>query len=184
MPAEHGGSGDYDPVWMPDGTSLMVPNGSRLELPLDGGPPRPLPWDRAAFSPDGSHVVYGTRRSLMVARSDGSNTREVFEEWGGDPTWSPTGDRIAFTTSGPGRARWSAELRVLDVATGSVTQLIEGERGAALSVIGFSPEGDRILFSSADYRGAGEFSLWSIGVDGSDARLVVAGTSQGDWFSR
>ena len=180
MPAEHGGSGDWDPVWMPDGTSLMVPNGSRIELPLDGGTPRPLPWDRAAFSPDGSHVVYSTRRSLMVARSDGSQPREVFGDWGGDPTWSPTGDRIALTTSGRGR---TDELRVLDVATGSVTQLIEGERGAALSVIGFSPEGDRILFSSADYRGAGEFSLWSIGVDGSDARLVVAGTTQGDWLS-
>jgi hypothetical protein len=69
------------------------------------------------------------------------------------------------------------------VATGSVTLLTEGERGSRLWVIGFSPQGDRILFSRTEDRGAGESSLWSVGVDGSDARLLVAGTSQGDWLS-
>jgi hypothetical protein len=48
----------------------------------------------------------------------------------------------------------------------------------------FSPDGDRILFSREENLGRGEGSLWSIGVDGSDARLVVARTSQGDWLSR
>lgn len=48
-------------------------------------------------------------------------------------------------------------------------------------IIGFSPQGDLILFRRDD-RG-NESSLWSIGVDGSDARLVVAGTWQGEWFS-
>ena len=147
MPAEHGGSGDWDPVWMPDGTSLMVPNGSRIELPLDGGAPRPLsfPGYASAFSPDGSHVVYGTRRTLMVARSDGSDPREVFGDWGGDPTWSPTGDRIAFTARDRGPSYMT--LQVLDVETGTVRMLTEGERGDYLSVIGFSPQADRILFS-------------------------------------
>jgi Tol biopolymer transport system component len=30
--------GDYDPVWLPDGASLMVPYG--VEIPLDGSTPR------------------------------------------------------------------------------------------------------------------------------------------------
>jgi hypothetical protein len=77
------------------------------------------------------------------------------------------------------------ELRVLDVATGSVTLLTEAERGSFLWVIGFSPEGDRILFSkTGSTEEAGDGSLWSIGVDGSDARLLVAGTGWGDWLSR
>jgi Tol biopolymer transport system component len=183
MPAEHGGSGDHDPVWMPDGTSLMVPNGSRIELPLDGGAPRPLPWDQAAYSPDGSQVAYMDRRSLTVARPDGSEPREVFGDWVSDPTWSPTGDRIAFSTSGRGPARWSSELRVLDVATDSVTLLTEGEPGTTLRVMGFLPQGDRILFSKTEDRGRGEASLWSIGVDGSDERRLVAGTMYGDWLA-
>jgi Tol biopolymer transport system component len=165
---------------MPDGTSLMVPNGSRIELPLDGGAPRPLRWDRAAYSPDGSQVVYTDHVSLMVARSDGSGSREVFGGGAWNAAWSPNGERIAFTTSGD--VRRIDELQVVDVATGSATTLTEGERGTTLFVIGFSPQGGRILFSRTD-DGTGEGSLWSIGVDGSDARLVVAGTWQGEWFS-
>jgi Tol biopolymer transport system component len=182
IPPGAGGSGDHDPVWMPDGTSLMVPNGSRLELPLDGGAPRPLPWDRAAYSSDGSQVAYVDRRSLMVARSDGSGSREVFGGRAWDPRWSPTGDRIAFTEYGAGR-RSPDELQLLDVTSGSVTRLAESEPGWTLRIIGFSPRGDRILFSKTD-DGTGEGSLWSVGVDGSDARLLVSGTPQGDWLSR
>ena len=178
-----GKSGDNDPVWMPAGTSLMLP---RVEVPLDGGTPRPVPLPARAgsiiYSPDGSYVAYLHHRSLTVARSDGSEPREVFGDWVGDPTWSPTGDRIAFTTDGLGDPSVPG-LRVLDLATGSVTLLTEGERGTFLSVLGFSPQGDRILFSTAEDDQSYERSLWSIGVDGSDARLLVAGTIRGAGLS-
>jgi len=182
MPPGWEPSGDHDPMWMPDGTSLRVAD---VEVPLDGGTPRQLTWDPEDYSPDGSHVAYVDHRSLIVARSDGSEPREVFGGFVWNPTWSPTGERIAFITHGDGN-QYFAELRVLDVATGSVTLLTEAERGSWLgvSVIGFSPQGDRILFSRTERRGSGEGSLWSIGVDGSDARLVVAGTIQGEWLSR
>ena len=49
----------------------------------------------------------------------------------------------------------------------------------ALYVISYSPEGDRILFSRIDASGAR--SLWTVRVDGSDARSVVTGTDFGDW---
>jgi Tol biopolymer transport system component len=188
--------GDHDPVWLPDGASLMVPYG--VEIPLDGSTPRKLPWadaheGEATYSPDGSRVAYTTRTpleglvllrgqhqggSFVVGAADGSHAQEVFGGFVWNPTWSPTGERIAFT-SGNG-----TELRVVDVATGAVTVLTEAERGTSLEVIGFSPQGDRILFSRTEDRGAGEGSLWSIGVDGSDARLVVAGTTWGWWLSR
>ena len=170
-------SGDHDPMWMPSGTSLVLTN---VEFPLDGGTPRQLPLPAPAvgrsiaYSPDGSLVAYGTRRSLTVARSDGSEPREVFGDGAFDPTWSPTGDRIAFSTD---------EVRVLDMATGSVTPLTDVERASILQVIGFSPEGDRILFSKSDADGGGS-SLWTVGVDGSDARLLVAETMHGEWLSR
>ena len=185
MPPGWEPQGDHDPAWMPGGTSLMVDD---VEVPLDGATPRQLPLPASAawttYSPDGSLVAYGTPGSLTVARSDGSEPREVFGDWGGGLAWSATGDRIAFTTHLRSPAFSSAELRVLDVATGSVTLLTEVGRGSWLEVIGFSPKGDRIRFSRTEDPTAGESSLWSIGVDGSGARLVVAGTMDGEWLSR
>ena len=72
---------------------------------------------------------------------------------------------------------------MLDVATGEVTPLVGMDGSWDIGGIQFSARGDRILISRYE-RGADEYGLWSIGVDGSDARLVVAGTAQGDWLSR
>ena len=95
--------------------------------------------------------------------------------------WSPTGDRIAFD-AGPSLSPADA-IRIVDVATGSVT-LLAGVRGdATLHVIKFSPDGDRILFARMDLNSVGT-SLWSVGTDGSDARLLVTGTGWGDWQPR
>jgi Tol biopolymer transport system component len=172
-PGDHGG-GENDPMWMADGT-LSVGN---LVVPLDGSAPYK---DDFEPSPDGSLVAYGTRRALMIARPDGSDAREAYggRPWGPFP-WSPAGDLIAFTTSSGHKDYVTDELRVFDVATGTVTLLAEGDGGATYSVVGFSPEGDRVYFEKDADHGS---SLWSIGVDGSDPHLVVAGTSQGEWLS-
>jgi hypothetical protein len=81
----------------------------------------------------------------------------------------------------------NADERFLTVeasdGSGSVT-LLTLERTTSLGVLGFSPDGDRILFSKNEHpdRGGDAGELWSIGVDGSDAHLIVAGTTDGDWF--
>jgi Tol biopolymer transport system component len=182
--------GESDPVWSPDGRSLLL---GKFEIPLDGSTPRPLTWIRDgagwALSPDGSRVAYTSGKSLVVAAADGSAGVEVLGDGAtsGIPAlvnlvWSPTGDRIAFT-SGNG-----TELRVLDVATGTVTLLTETDGSDVLSVAAgggfdFSPEGDRILFSKTEDEGGGVSSLWSVNADGSDLRRLVAGTTVGDWLS-
>jgi Tol biopolymer transport system component len=186
--------GDYDPVWLPDGASLMVPYG--VEIPLDGSTPRKLPWadqheGEAWYRPDGSRVAYTTHTpleglvlhrgehqggSFVVAEADGSNPQEVFGARVWKAVWSPTGDRIAFTGNG-------TELRLVDVATGTVTLVAETDGSEILSVLDFSPEGDRILFSKTKDEGGGVSSLWSVNVDGSDLRRLVAGTASGDWLS-
>lgn len=171
--------GEHDPMWLPNGQALMFP-WSDVVVPIDGSTPyhlqlTDLPWGGlVTYSPDGSHVAYVTGRSLMVARSDGSESRRV-SRWAGSLTWSPTGDRIAFAQ---GR-----QLSLLNVTTGTVTLLAEVEKtppDSLLSVIDFSPEGDRILFSRSQDDGD---ALWSIDVDGSHLRRLVAGTSFGGWFS-
>jgi Tol biopolymer transport system component len=175
--------GDYDPVWSADGESLLVPNG--VEIPLDGRAPRKLPWANRAlawdvYSPDGSRVAYTTNRSLVVAAADGSPSQDVFGTFAAWSVWSPTGDRLAFVSNAfvP-----NGQLRVLDMATGTVTLLTEAEGSDRLGAIDFSPDGDRILFTRIEDKGSGESSLWSVNADGSDLRRLVAGTAWGDWLS-
>ena len=69
------------------------------------------------------------------------------------------------------------------MATGTVTLLTESEGSEWLSVIEFSPEGDRVLFSRTEDEGSGVSSLWSVNADGSDLRRLVTGTAGGDWLS-
>jgi Tol biopolymer transport system component len=181
-------AGIRNPVWSPDGRSLLL---DKFEIPLDGSTRRPLPWIRGgrgwSLSPDGSRVAYTYGKSLVVAAADGSAVVapadgsagiEVLAD-GASPNllWSPTGDRIAFTSQG------SRELRLVDVATGTVTLPIEPDGSAVLSVIEFSPDGDRILFSRTEEDGTGANSLWSVNADGSHLRRLVTGTDSGDWLS-
>jgi Tol biopolymer transport system component len=134
--------------------------------------PPGLPWKDWCF------FAANTRGgSFVVGAADGSHAQEVFGARVWKPVWSPTGDRIAFT-SGNG-----TELRVVDVATGTVTLLAEKDGSDILLVLDFSPEGDRILFSRAEDQGVGPISLWSVNADGSGLRRLVTGTAWGDWLS-
>jgi hypothetical protein len=175
--------GDYDPVWSRDGASLLVPHG--VEIPLDGRAPRKLPSDDprsrdATYSPDGSRVAYTTRGSLVVAAADGSHAREmVVARRLEDPVWSPSGDRIAFVYSET--AAFATELRIVDLATGTLTSLAGMDGSDWISVIEFSPKGDLILFSRTEDRSLGVSSLWSVHADGSHPRRLVSGTAWGDW---
>jgi Tol biopolymer transport system component len=198
MMAPPGPRAPSGPRWSPDGASLRVKGG--VVVPLDGSTPWKLPsgdlrslasLPQATYSPDGSRVAYTTSGSLVVAAADGSDPRHLVERWVRSPVWSPTGDRIAFTW-GARAAAWrgnATELRVLDVATGRMTVLVEAGgsvmlSGAASAPFEFSPEGDRILFSGTEVEdGTFAYSLWSVNVDGSNLRRLVAETDSGDWLS-
>ncbi len=189
-------SGDFDPVWSRDGMSLLVPHG--VLVPLDGRDPRQLPPDDprsldAKYSPDGSRVAYlealptgpsPNWGALVVASADGSGARELVCCLVGDFVWSPSGDQIAFVqqTSETDKGYTVAtELRVIDVASGTVTRLA-GMGGTDIILLNpqFAPDGDRILFLRADssYQ---ETSLWTVDADGSDLRRLVQGSDVGDW---
>lgn len=188
MPAGWVASADYDPVWSPDGASLLVPGG--VEVPVDGSAPRVLPEDDPrsqpmfAYSPNGAEIAYISTDGLGVAAADGSHARvlvpgaldEYYPIRPFSLVWSPTGDRIAFVQSTGESTEPATELAVLDVASGTVMSLADmgGDHG-----IEFSPEGDQILFTSrtaADVR-----SLWSVRADGSDLHQLVGSTGWGDW---
>lgn len=92
----------------PDGSSLLVTtfDGGHWGLssvPIPAGSPRQLLTgvliNSAAWSPDGSSVVYGTGDSyLYVIQSDGTGLRKLADVGGpsNSPSWSPDGRRIRF----------------------------------------------------------------------------------------
>ena len=198
VPPRFSAGGDYDPVWSPDGTSLLLPHGR--VIPVDGSTPRQLPADdprsqwNATYSPDGADVAYITKDGLAVAAADGSHARVLVPGCvkgyaGGPPglAWSPTGDRIAFafeTCEAAVQLRHTTTLSVVDVASGTVVSLADMSGVYdLLRSVKFSPKGDQILFARRAPERDGASSLWSVHADGSDPRLLVAGTSWGDWRS-
>jgi Tol biopolymer transport system component len=185
-------AGDDDPQWSPDGTSVVVESW-RCEMPIDGSTPqRLLHTDPRAnyewvYSPDGTRVAFVEvlDRSVVIAEADGTVLQVVGDDsadtWYDSLVWSPSGDRVLFSReslSGADFPQAASELRMVDIGTGQVTT-IAAEPG--IRPIRFSPEGDRILFSTGGDLGPTE--LWSIDTDGSHMRLLVRNPVHvaGDW---
>lgn len=196
LPVPVGGSlpGDFDPVWSPDGKSLVLPGG--VEIPVDGSTPRQLSSDdprsqwQFVYSPDGAHVAYVSDAGLVVAAADGSQARVLVprrpdppQGWWFGPAWSPTGDQIAFVSQKRGASADEgrvSELALVDVTSGTVVPLADlGSNASGGSMIEFSPEGDQVLFLRADAQHGS--SLWSVRTDGSEPHELVAGADWGDW---
>ena len=195
--------GDFDPVWSPDGMSVNV---AGCAVPVDGSTPGRVPATDprshlfSASSPDGTRVAYvdyPDSVSLVIAGADGTVLRVLagaptIDNGGGPgvayerPVLSATGDRVAFTWSpalydqASDPSSESYELRVIDVASGTVTTLATGSGNDHLDAIRFSPGGDQILFSRSDANYLGT-SLWTVHADGSDRQRLVTGTGWGDW---
>ena len=185
-------SGDTGPVWSPDGASLVVRQG--IDIPLNGGTPTQLPASDPRshwpfwLSPDGSRVAYldGPQGWLEVAAADGSGSRVLVRGRVDNAVWSPSGDQIAFDTQtsigltqiiGP-----SGEVGVVDVASGKLTTLIAVGAHDTGQVMGFSPDGTLVLFSSANAKNVS--SLWAVRTDGSRPMHLVSGTGGGGWQPR
>ena len=127
---------DYDPVWAPDGGSIVFtsdregsadlfrvkPDGTGLERLTDS----PAYDDQAAFSPDGKQLVFVTTRNggtadLWTMDLQTKRAKALTSGPGGDfrPSWSPDGKWIAFSsdrgsTMPMGRGRWE-HLQLADI---------------------------------------------------------------------
>jgi TolB protein len=101
-----------------------------------------------AWSPDGTQVVFASRRSqnwdLFLMHADGRDIRRLTDDpsYDSDPTFSPDGARVAFTSSRAG----NLDIYVLDLASGVVEQLTNAP--AADYGPAWAPDGRTIAFTS------------------------------------
>jgi Tol biopolymer transport system component len=183
------------------------PTPGMWQLPIDGSTPRHLAADdplagmdstftrnasRLAFvsDPSGSPTLFTSNvagtdpRILEVGQSSTSIGGGLVSSVApGAPRWSPDDQRIAYswvrTTDGATQGTtWDSELRIVDMASGTVHTLVADEPDM-ITLLGWSPAGDELLYSTSDQ--AGRTDLWTVDVDGTRRTLVVAGAEGGYW---
>lgn len=180
---------------------VMTADGSqqtRLDTALnldEQGVQQPLvDWD-PQWSPDGKQIVFQSTRSggerrlfrdnLWLIQADGTGLRLLARSGGGEsPAWAPDNQRIAFENV----TVHEIYVMVAVYADGRDTHTLfesldvrnqDGEQVAMLwnlySGLDWSPDGQRIAFVVSG------MELWTAKIDGSDARLVVAGGYSPAW---
>lgn len=166
--------GTYGEIeWSPDGELIYVrrsPEGF-VYVTLDGGAVKPFARvDRLSVAPSGAHVatvVYGGQLSVTTP------TGTVIQELGAgvNPSWSPSGRKLAFVASDDG------SLRVADVATGQVRVLADGKADRVWRAPDlldnrpvWRPDESAVIASSVV--GAVHNDLFVTGPTGRDAQLL------------
>jgi len=183
---------DHHPVFSPSGAEILFTSragdSTRLFLvPLVGGVPRPVPVRLTGdlytdWAPDGRSIVFDAR--------EGDGPPDIYRYWlasgeverltnhpgmDGHPSFSPTGARIAFTSTRGG----SQSIWTMGADGGNPIRLTDGS--AADWHPQWSPDGRSVLFTSN--RG-GDADIWVIRSDGTGLRRLTSrpGTEdRGSW---
>ena len=197
------------PGWSPDGRRIAfscesLPKGERVcVVDADGSGLRQLTqtpgtgesdeWPQ--WSPDGRRLavqrVIDDRRAVFVIDADGSHPHRL-TPWslrGGEPDWSPRGDRIVFTSNQDGPSSVSANLYTVRPDGSGLTQLTHA-RGGSVQYLSasFSPDGKWLTVSRTPGSGkGGNADVFVMRADGTDLRRVTrsaAWDSSTDWGTR
>jgi Tol biopolymer transport system component len=150
------------PAWSPDGTTIAF-----AASPISGDE-EPSVWDIYTVSPDGGALTNVTQTSDRLRDEAG-------------PTWSPDGDRIAFTRNGSE----GSMIVIRRLSDGVETRVTDGTFVEGSPA--WSPDGRWIAFDRAGVeRDPGEHpaqqDLWLVHPDGTaETRLTTDGAFAPTW---
>jgi hypothetical protein len=146
--------------------------------PTTGGSPTWIDW-----SPQGDRVLVAFQGGAIVqipVADEGSPERIPFDADGYDvdePAWSPTGEAIAFIASRDGGR--DRALRVLNVAGGSIADVVTPPDGRFVVEFSWMPDGVSLLFTEGGEPGGAVsgIDLWQVDTSGKGRRLVASAGS-------
>ena len=158
---------------------LFVARGDVFTAPITQGATRNLTrssdahdkWAR--WSPDGSRIAFVSdatgEEEVYLVSQDGRDPPVRLTEGGGAmryaPTWSPTGDELAFSDK-------DGRLYVLDVETKRLTDVADEARGQVRDYT-WSPRGGHLAFSLTEESEFSSIFIWTK-ADGSLRRVTDA----------
>lgn len=138
----------------------------KKKLPRDGRQRWP------SFSADGEMLAYVKGNgTLLVASANGKNPTVVEEAgkvW--QPEFFPRGEKIVFSKD-VGETR---EIYSIDADGGDLTRISKGRQGFEDVNPSVHPQGKRIVFERHRTPVAATASVWSIKVDGSNAKRILS----------
>ena len=187
---------DRDPAWSPDGKRIVFASDRDKKfsddiyvMDADGGNPQNLTNDFnddrfPSWSPDGKRIVFVSHRvghfigdsgitsEIYVMDADGGNQQRLTENRKNDwnPSWSPDGKRIAFSSDGEGDLK-NFDIYVMDVDGGNQQRLTENHHED--SSPSWSPDGKRIAFSSNRKENRDNFDIYVMDANGDNPQNLT-----------
>lgn len=166
-------------VWSPRTGGTL----GRFVLPVLAFDPAPSPDGRfIAFTGVPRNAGVDANHDVYVVHRDGSGLRRVTTDaaWDGQPSWSPDGTRLAFTSARAGLPDvYTMAIDGSDVRRLTEARLVDPLAGAGNAAVTptWSPDGARLAYTVGLN---GRSRVWTMRADGTDKRALEADATADD----